>query len=225
MITAVLVDDQPMIRLALKGILQSSGEITVVGEADRGAAGVEIVRSEQPDVVLMDLRMPGMDGVEAIRLIRSEPSLSAVRILVLTTFESDENVVAALEAGADGFLGKGAEPSELISGVRAVAGGAALLSPGATRSVLNHLSTQAGHQAHVPPAPPLSTPEQVASLTTREWEILRLVGQGLSNEDIADALYISPFTVKTHINRSMQKLGVSGRAQLVRIVYDYELGG
>ncbi len=225
MITAVLVDDQPMIRLALKGILQSSGEITVVGEADRGAAGVEIVRSEQPDVVLMDLRMPGMDGVEAIRLIRSEPSLSAVRILVLTTFESDENVVAALEAGADGFLGKGAEPSELISGVRAVAGGAALLSSGATRSVLNHLSTQAGHQAHVPPAPPLSTPEQVASLTTREWEILRLVGQGLSNEDIADALYISPFTVKTHINRSMQKLGVSGRAQLVRIVYDYELGG
>jgi DNA-binding NarL/FixJ family response regulator len=219
MIRVIVVDDQVMIRMAVKGILESAGDIEVIGEADRAAPAIELIARLQPDVVLMDLRMPGMDGIEAIRTIVSDQSFTASRILVLTTFESDQDVLAALRAGAHGFLGKAAEPGDLINGVRDVAQGKALLSSAATQSVINHL---AGHNS--PPAgAPLSSPKQVLSLTPREREIVRFVAGGLDNNAVADQLSISPFTVKTHINRAMQKLGVTGRAQLVRVAYEYDL--
>jgi DNA-binding NarL/FixJ family response regulator len=219
MISVVVVDDQVMIRMAVKGILESAGDIEVIGEADRAAEAVVLVKQLKPAIVLMDLRMPGMDGVEAIRAIVAEPSLAATRVLVLTTFESDADVLAALRAGAHGFLGKAADPIDLINGVRDVAQGKALLSPSAQQSVLNHLAGRANR----PDSPPISTPQQVLSLTPREREITRMVAQGLENEAIAEKLFISPFTVKTHINRTMQKLGVNGRAQLVRVAYENEL--
>jgi DNA-binding NarL/FixJ family response regulator len=221
MISIVVVDDQVMIRMAVKGILESAGDIQVIGEADRAAEAVAMVKHLKPAIVLMDLRMPGMDGVEAIRQIVADPSLAATRVLVLTTFEGDEDVVAALRAGAHGFLGKAAEPADLIKGVRDVAEGKALLSPSATQSVVNHIARRP-EQAGAPSAR-LSSPQQVQSLTPREREIIRYVAEGLENETIATRLFISPHTVKTHINRTMQKLGVSGRAQLVRIAYEYDL--
>lgn len=223
MTRVVIVDDQSMIRIALGGILASAGDIAVVGEAERGAQGVEMARSLRPDVVLMDLRMPGMDGVEAIRLIRAEPDLAIVRILVLTTFESDDNVIAALRAGANGFLGKGAEPAELIAAVREVGAGGSLLSPAATQSVVDHLASQPSAPARSAPVAQLSSPEQVAELTAREREVVRMVADGLPTDEIAARLYISPYTVKTHINHAMSKLGVSTRAQLVRVAIDFGL--
>ena len=222
MISVVIVDDQVMIRMAVKGILESAGDIQVVGEAARAVEAIEIVKREKPAVVLMDLRMPGMDGVEAIRAIVADPSLSSIRILVLTTFEGDQDVMAALRAGAHGYLGKAAEPADLIRGVRDVAQGKAMLSPSATQSVIDYIagrSPDTGASA----SSQLATPEQIRGLTPREREIIRLVAQGLDNETIASRLFISPFTVKTHVNRSMQKLGVSGRAQLVRLAYEHGL--
>lgn len=220
MIRVVVVDDQVMIRMAVTGILESSGDIKVIGEADRAAPAIEMIVRLKPDVVLMDLRMPGMDGIEAIRSLVADRSLAAMRILVLTTFEGDEDVVAALRAGAHGFLGKAAEPTDLINGVRAIAQGKALLSPSATQSVVNHLAAQ----GKSPAGASQPTSQQVLSLTPREREIVRLVAEGLENVAIGNRLFISPFTVKTHLNRAMQKLGVSGRAQLVRIAYEYDLG-
>jgi DNA-binding NarL/FixJ family response regulator len=219
MIRVIVVDDQVMIRMAVKGILESSGDIEVIGEADRAGPAIELIVRLKPDVVLMDLRMPGMDGIEAIRSLVADRSLAAMRILVLTTFEGDEDVVAALRAGAHGFLGKAAEPTDLINGVRDVAQGKALLSQAATQAVVNHLAAQG--QSHA--GAPQTTPPQVLSLTPREREIVRLVAEGLENVAIANRLFISPFTVKTHLNRAMQKLGVSGRAHLVRIAYEYDL--
>jgi DNA-binding NarL/FixJ family response regulator len=221
--TVVIVDDQAMIRFALRGILESAGDIAVLGEAERGVEGVSMARSLRPDVVLMDLRMPGMDGVEAIRQIRAEPALADVRILVLTTFENDENVLMALRAGASGFLGKGAEPAELIAAVRQVGAGGSLLSPAATQSVIDHLAAQVDAPSRPAPDTLLSSAEQVADLTPREREAVRLVAEGLTTEEIGERLFISPYTAKTHINRAMAKLGVSTRAQLVRIAYDYGL--
>ncbi|HEV2530030.1 MAG TPA: response regulator transcription factor [Thermomicrobiales bacterium] len=224
MIRVVLVDDQAMIRAGLRGILETSGDITVVGEGERGSQGVDLVRALRPDVVLMDLRMPGVDGVEAIRMIRADPSLAGVRILVLTTFETDDNVLAALRVGANGFLGKGADPGELIAGVRQVAAGGSLLSPAATQSVVQHMATTANVEpAPTRAAPRLSSVRQMESLTPRERETLRLVGEGRDNDEIADLLDISILTAKTHINRTMSKLGVSSRAQLVRIAHEYGL--
>jgi DNA-binding NarL/FixJ family response regulator len=225
MTTVVIVDDQAMIRFALRGILEFAGDIAVLGEAERGAEGVDLARSLRPDVILMDLRMPGMDGIEAIRRIRAESDLASVRILVLTTFEADDNVLAALHAGANGFLGKGAEPDELIAAVRQVGAGGALLSPAATQSVLDHLAAEAAAAPPPTTEASLSTAEQVADLTPREREIVSLVAEGLLTEAIAARLFISPYTAKTHINRAMAKLGVSTRAQLVRVAFDYGLVG
>jgi DNA-binding NarL/FixJ family response regulator len=222
MISVVIVDDQVMIRMAVKGILESAGDIQVIGEADRAAEAIEIVKREKPAVVLMDLRMPGMDGVEAIRTIVADPSLTGTRILVLTTFEGDQDVMAALRAGAHGYLGKAAEPADLIRSVRDVAEGKAMLSPSAAQSVIDYIagrSTDSGASA----SSQLATPGQIRSLTPREREIIRFVAQGMDNETIAARLFISPFTVKTHVSRSMQKLGVSGRAQLVRVAYEHGL--
>ena len=222
MISVVIVDDQVMIRMAVKGILESTGDIQVIGEASRAAEAIEIVKREKPAVVLMDLRMPGMDGVEAIRTIVADPSLTSTRILVLTTFEGDEDVMAALRAGAHGYLGKAAEPADLIKSVRDVADGKAMLSPSAARSVIDYIAGRSG-DAGTPASTQLATPQQVRSLTPREREIVRFVAQGLDNEAIAERLFISPFTVKTHVNRAMQKLGVNGRAQLVRVAYEHGL--
>lgn len=223
MINVVVVDDQVMIRMAVTGILESAGDIRVVGEADRAMTAVEAVKRLRPDVVLMDLRMPGPDGTEAIRSIVADPELADTRILVLTTFEGDDDVLAALRAGAHGFLGKAAEPGELIAGVREIASGKSMLSPRATETVVNHLAGRGGDRPGSPAGSPLTTLRQVESLTPREREIIRMVAEGLDNEAIASRLYISPLTVKTHINRTMQKLGVSGRAQLVRVAFEFQL--
>lgn len=224
MISVVIVDDQVMIRMAVRGILESAGDIEVIGEADRAAEAIEIVKQQKPAVVLMDLRMPGMDGVEAIRAIVAEPPLSSTRILVLTTFEGDQDVMAALRAGAHGYLGKAAEPADLIRSVRDVAQGKAMLSPSAAQSVIDYIAGRSAG-AGAPGLSQLATPQQIRSLTPREREIIRFVAQGMDNETIAEKLFISPFTVKTHVNRTMQKLGVSGRAQLVRVAYEHGLFG
>jgi DNA-binding NarL/FixJ family response regulator len=220
MITAVIADDQAMIRFALRGILESAGDITVVDEAENGRQAVSAARALAPDVLVLDLRMPVMDGLEAIRRIRGEAGFPPVRILVLTTFENDENVLEALRAGANGFIGKGVEPAELIAAVRRIGAGEALLSPAATQSVLDHLAHQAVPQR---PAASLSSPEQVASLTPREREIIAMIATGLTADEIADRLFISPLTVKTHINHAMSKLGLSTRTQLVRVAIDFGL--
>jgi len=214
--TVLIVDDQPMIRMALRGILESAADLQVIGEADRGTTALAVMRDRLPDVVLLDLRMPEMDGVQTIQAIRQDPHLAGSRILVLTTFETDDYVLAALRAGANGFLGKGAEPQELIEAVRRTARGDALLSPAATRSVIDYVATQT-----TAPAPPTQTTDtRLDELTSREREIVRLVAHGKTNIDIAEELAISTFTVKTHVNRAMTKLGVSDRAQLVVIAYE-----
>jgi DNA-binding NarL/FixJ family response regulator len=212
MTTVVLVDDQAMIRAGLRGILEDAG-IDVAGEAADGRAGVEEVRRVRPDVVLMDLRMPLMDGVEAIRRIRADPSLAPTRVLVLTTFDGDRDVVDALRAGADGFLGKTADPEELVGAVTAVADGEVSLSQGATRSVLRSLDEHAPH----PVDPELV--RRVATLTPRELDIVQAAAIGHDNARIARDLFISPLTVKTHLNRAMMKLDARDRGQLVAIAY------
>ncbi len=219
MIRVVIADDQAMLRFALRGILESAGDIEVLGEAENGQQAIGMVRALAPDVLVLDLRMPVMDGIAAIREMRAEAGFPPVRVLVLTTFENDENVLAALRAGANGFIGKGVAPEELIEAVRQVGSGNALLSPAATQSVIDHLAQQAATK----PAPSLSSAEQVASLTPREREIVALIASGLTADAIAERLYISPLTVKTHINNGMSKLGVSTRSQLVRVAIDYGL--
>ena len=217
MIRILIADDQPLIRAALRGILELEEDIEVVGEAASGREAVEQVRGRVVDVVLMDIRMPGLDGIAATSEICADPGLGDVRVLVLTTFETDEHVVAALRAGASGFLGKGAEPEAIVEAIRVVARGDALLSPAATRSLIERFLGE--------PRDPAGTDDEpvtgrVAGLTDREREILALVGEGRSNDEIADHLVISPHTVKTHINRAMMKLDAHDRAQLVVIAYE-----
>ncbi|WP_353829265.1 response regulator [Agromyces sp. SYSU T0242] len=216
--TRVLVaDDQPLIRQAVSALLAAEDSIEVVGEAADGAAAVTLARELEPDVVLMDIRMPGLDGIEATRRIGADPALVAVRVLVLTTFEEDENVVRALQAGASGFIGKGTEPGALVDAVRTVHAGEALLSPSATR-VLVERYVRSG-----PVPPPTASSElgaALATLTDREREVLVLVATGLSNDEIAERLVISRHTAKTHVNRVMAKLGAHDRAQLVIIAYE-----
>jgi DNA-binding NarL/FixJ family response regulator len=213
-IRVLLADDQALIRAGYKLILDGKPGIEVVGEAGHGGEAVRLARATRADVVLMDIRMPEMDGLEATRRIVADDELDGVRILVLTTFENDENVVRALRAGASGFLGKNVEPDELVRAVRTVAAGESLLSAAATRSLIGQFLSR-------PELEPLPEPElgRLDTLTDREREILVLVAHGLSNEEIAVRLHVSPLTAKTHVNRAMTKLGIRDRAQLVVLAY------
>ena len=213
-IRVLLADDQALLRGTFRLLLESAPDMTVAGEAADGAEAVALARSERADVVLMDIRMPGVDGIDATRRITADESLAGVKILVLTTFETDDLVVAALRAGASGFIGKGIDPSELLDAVRTVASGESLLSPAATTALIGRFL------AHVPEQ--AATTRQETQLTAREEEITALVGRGMSNLEIAAQLFISPATAKTHINRAMMKTGSRDRAQLV--VFAYETG-
>jgi DNA-binding NarL/FixJ family response regulator len=212
MIRVLVVDDQTLIRAAIGDLVRHTEGMEVVGEAGDGARAVELARALRPDVVLMDIRMPGTDGIAATRTICEDPALAEVRVLVLTTFEEDAYIVGALRAGASGFLGKGAEPAEIAAAVRAVHHGDALLSPAATRSLIDrYVRPVTGHDR---------TPPALAELTEREVEVLTLVGAGRSNDEIAADLVISPHTSKTHVNRIMTKLHAHDRAQLVIAAYE-----
>jgi DNA-binding NarL/FixJ family response regulator len=211
MIHVVLVDDQPLVLTGLRVLFESERDILVVGEAANGSEALALTRERRPEVVVMDIRMPDMDGLEATRRIAADAQLGDVRVLILTTFESDEYVFEALRSGASGFLLKDAEPTELIQAVRVLAAGDALLAPSVTRRLIEAFVT-------IPAASDLVAGE-LDLLTDRERELTALVGHGLSNEEIAARLTISPATVKTHISRAMQKLGARDRAQLVVIAY------
>jgi DNA-binding NarL/FixJ family response regulator len=213
-IRVLLADDQALVRAGFRALLDAEGDLEVVGEATDGRAAVEQTRSLQPDVVLMDIRMPGTDGLAATREIVEDRSLADVRIVILTTFELDDYVFEALRAGASGFLVKDTEPVDLLAAVRLVAGGEALLSPSITRRVIEEFAVRAKEP---PPSP------QLEELTQREREVMALVGTGLSNDEIAGRLVVSPATAKTHVSRAMVKLGARDRAQLVVFAYEYGL--
>ena len=210
----LLVDDQAMIRSGIRGLLELAGDVVVVGEAADGRHAVSMTRALRPDVVLMDLQMPGTDGVQAIRAIRADETVAATPVLVLTTFDQDDNVLVALQAGANGFLGKAADHEELVAAVRAVASGQASLSAAATSAVVTHLAATAGRAA-ARDRPTAEDLRRVAELTAREREVVALVVRGLSNDEIAGHLFLSTLTVKTHINRDMRKMQDSDRARLV----------
>ncbi|MEU7026114.1 response regulator transcription factor [Streptomyces sp. NPDC046275] len=214
-ITVLLADDQALVRAGFGSLLARAEDIEVVGEAGTGDEAVRTARAVRPDVVLMDIRMPGTDGLAATRAITEDPDLAECRVIVLTTFETDEYVFSALAAGASGFLTKETEPDDLRQAVRSVAAGDALLSPSATRRVIARF-------AHRPTAPvdPAGAAERLAVLTARELEVTRLIATGLSNDQIAAQLFISPLTAKTHVTRAIAKLGVRDRAQLVILAYE-----
>ncbi|MER7048238.1 response regulator [Streptomyces jumonjinensis] len=216
-IRVLLADDQTLLRSAFRILVDSEPDMEVVGEAADGAQAVALTRSERADVVLMDIRMPGMDGLAATREISSDPELTQVRVVMLTTFEVDEYVIQSLRAGASGFLGKGAEPEELLNAIRIAAAGESLLSPAATKSLIARFLAQ-GDDADDEKSETFS--ERLNALTVREREVLVQVGGGLSNDEIAERLQVSPLTVKTHVNRAMAKLGARDRAQLVVIAYE-----
>ncbi|ANW20548.1 response regulator [Streptomyces clavuligerus] len=217
-IRVLLADDQTLLRSAFRILVDSEPDMEVVGEAADGAQAVTLTRSERADVVLMDIRMPGTDGLAATRTITADPALAAVRVIMLTTFEVDEYVVGALRAGASGFLGKGAEPEELLNAIRIVAAGEALLSPTATKGLIARFLAQGGDGADEQRAAAYG--ERLNALTGREREVLVLVAGGLSNDEIGERLDVSPLTVKTHVNRAMAKLGARDRAQLVVTAYE-----
>jgi DNA-binding NarL/FixJ family response regulator len=213
MIRTLIVDDQPLVRAGLQSIFQHADDITVVGEASDGRSAVRIARMERPDVIIMDVRMPILDGIEATRLITNDPDLASVRILILTTFDLDEYVYAALQAGASGFLVKDAPPERMFDAVRVIAAGEALLAPAATRRLIESFLDQ---QNTARPA----AVHLVSTLTDREREVLGLVGRGMSNAEISNHLVISEATTKTHISRAMAKLAARDRAQLVVLAYE-----
>jgi DNA-binding NarL/FixJ family response regulator len=213
MIRVVLADDQLLVRAGFQALLDAQDDIEVVGEAGDGDEALAVTRRTQPDVVLMDIRMPGVDGLEATRSIGADPALDAVRVVILTTFELDEYVFEALRNGASGFLVKDTEPVELLRAVRAVAAGDALLSPSVTRRLIEAFAAV--------PAEPTHTAD-LDLLTNREREVMALVANGLTNDEIGERLFVSTATAKTHVNRAMTKLGARDRAQLV--VFAYESG-
>ncbi|WP_432088223.1 response regulator [Streptomyces sp. bgisy095] len=212
MIRVVLADDQTLVRAGFRSILSDEEDIEVVGEAGDGERAIGLARELRPDVVLMDIRMPVLDGLEATRRITADERLEGVRVIVLTTFDADDHVYGALRAGASGFLVKDTEPMELLHAVRVVARGDALISPAVTRRLIAEFAGRADRQPD--PSPRLN------ALTEREREVLGLVGAGLSNGEIAGRLVLSPATAKTHVSRIMTKLAVRDRAQLVILAYE-----
>jgi len=210
-IRVALADDQHLIRAGFRSLLEAEPDLEVVGEAATGRDAVALVRRERPDVVLMDIRMPDGDGLWATEQIVAEPSLGGTRVVVVTTFELDEYVAQAIRAGASGFLVKDTEPVELLRAVHVVAAGEALLSPRVTKRLLEQV---AGGLTSPPDA------SRLAVLTEREREVLTLVGQGLTNDEIGRALFLSPLTAKTHVSRIMSKLLARDRVQLVVVAYE-----
>lgn len=213
MIRVVLADDQALVRSGFRSLLDARDDIEVVGEAANGHEAFVLTRQLHPDVVLMDIRMPELDGLEATREIAAEPDLSSVRIVILTTFGLDEYLFDALRYGASGFLVKDTRPADLVEAVRVAAAGASLLSPGLTRRLIEEFAAR---------AKPGRLAKELDVLTARETEVLRLVAEGLTNDEIAQRLYLSPATARTHVSRAMTKLAARDRAQLV--VFAYESG-
>jgi DNA-binding NarL/FixJ family response regulator len=211
-VRVLIADDQLLVRSGFKVLVGSDPELEVVGEAANGAEAVALAKETRADVVLMDIRMPGMDGLEATRRIVRDDDLVGVRVLVLTTFEVDDYVFEALRAGASGFLVKDTDPEDLLKAIKTVASGDALLSPGATRALVARFLSQ--------PEPKVAKPDRLEALTDREREVLSLVAAGMSNDEIAEHLFVSPLTAKTHVSRAMVKLGARDRAQLVVIAYE-----
>jgi len=213
MIRVMIVDDQELIRAGLRTIIDAHPELTVVADAADGFAALHQLETTEVDVVLMDIRMPGIDGVEVTRRLRQAYPPEQLRILVLTTFEQDENVLRALKAGADGFFGKGAGPAEITTGIREIARGARALSPSAVSAVVDHIT----HDTVVATDPAVA--ELFTRLTAREREVVHAIVSGLDNTEIAQKLFVSPYTAKTHANRAMTKVGARDRAQLVSLAF------
>lgn len=214
-IRVLIADDEALVRGGFCVLVDAEPGMTVVGEAADGASAVELTRRTNPDVVLMDIRMPGLDGLHATRQIADDAELANVHVLILTTFDHDEYVIEALDAGASGFLIKNTDPAQLLHGIRVVAGGEALLSPGLTRRLIAQLTERT--------ASPRVNAHALSQLTNREREIVALVAQGLSNHEIASTLVISHATTKTHVSRAMTKLSARDRAQLVALAYQHRL--
>ncbi|MEU2870649.1 response regulator transcription factor [Streptomyces olivoreticuli] len=210
-IRVLLADDQLLVRAGFRALLDAQPDITVVGEASDGQQALALVRELRPDTVLMDIRMPVLDGLAATRRITEDPDLAEVKVIMLTTFELDEYVFEAIRSGASGFLVKDTEPDELLRAVRAVVGGDALLSPGVTRRLIAEFAARSKEPA---------VAVGLSELTDREREVMTLVGIGLSNDEIARRLVVSPLTAKTHVSRAMVKLGARDRAQLVVLAYE-----
>ncbi len=212
-IRVLLADDQALIRAGFRMLIDSASDLEVVGEATDGGEAMALAKTTRADVILMDIRMPGMDGLAATRAITTDDDLAGVRIIILTTFEIDEYVVQAIRAGASGFIGKGVEPNDLLDAIRTVAAGDALLSPKATQALIAQFAN-----TPEPPNHPIQN-SHLDLLTPREREVVILVASGMSNDEIADQLYISRLTAKTHVNRAMMKLNTRDRAQLVVVAY------
>jgi DNA-binding NarL/FixJ family response regulator len=208
-IRVVLADDQPMVRVGLRVLIENEDDLEVVGEAENGREALDVIRRTKPDVAMLDIRMPAPDGLEVLREVAADPGLSDTRVVMVTTFEMDEYVFEALRSGASGFLVKDAEPAELLRAVRVVAAGDSLLSPSVTRRLIGAFAARAPNA----PGPDLG------ELTAREREVMALVGRGLSNDEIAGRLYISPATARTHVSRVMLKLAARDRAQLVVLAH------
>jgi DNA-binding NarL/FixJ family response regulator len=216
-ITVVVADDQPLVRLGLRVLIETEPDVELAGEAGDGREAVGVVRATRPRVLLLDIRMPEMDGLEVLRTITGDPALAQTRVVMLTTFELDEYVFESLRAGASGFLTKDAEPTELLRAIRVVAAGDSLLSPAVTRRVIG---TFAG-----PRSPRRAPHPYLDTLTDRERQVVSLVAEGLHNDEIAERLFVSPDTVRTHVGRAMSKLEARDRAQLVVIAYQSGLAG